>query len=101
MTKSLCCPDISEEGIDFRAQGIGLAPECAGGGQYLAGSRSGMGRRGADADDVAGNLAGAAGGVLDDTGNLARRRALLFNRRRNRGGDIVDLADGLADVSDG
>jgi hypothetical protein len=51
-----------------------------------------------DADDVAGNLSCAAGGVLNVAGDLARRRALLLHRRRDRGSDVVDLADGLADV---
>ncbi len=54
-----------------------------------------------DADDVAGNLGCAAGGVLNVAGDLARRRALLLHRRRDRGSDVVDLADGLADVPDG
>ena len=43
---------------------------------------------------------GAAGGVLNVAGDLARRRALLFDRGGDRGGDLVDLADGLADVAD-
>src|SRR6476660_4028531 len=54
-----------------------------------------------DADDVAGNLGSAAGGVLNVAGDLARRRALLLHRRRDRGSDFVDLAGGLADVPDG
>ena len=43
----------------------------------------------------------AAGGVLNVAGDLARRRALLLHRRRDRGSDVVDLAGGLADVPDG
>ena len=35
-----------------------------------------------DADDVAGNLGCAAGGVLNVAGDLARLRALLLHRRR-------------------
>ena len=53
-----------------------------------------------DADDVAGNLGCAAGGVLNVAGDLARRRPLLLHCRGDRGSDLVDLADGLADVPD-
>src|ERR1700676_4534844 len=100
MTKPLCSPDIAEEGVDFRTQDVGFAAQRAGRAQHLAGGRSGFGRGGADADNVAGNLAGAAGGVLNVAGDLACRRALLFARRRNRGGHVVDLADAVADVSE-
>jgi len=90
MTKSdgllfalLGSPDVRQERVDFRAQHVGLAAQRAGCGQYLAGGCSGFGRGGADADDIAGNLTGAAGSVLNIAGDLARRRTLLFDR----GGD--------------
>jgi hypothetical protein len=38
--------------------------------------------------------------VLDVAGNLARRRALFLDRGCDRGGDVVDLADGGGDVAD-
>src|SRR3982074_2969799 len=98
---ALCNPNIGEKGVDFRTQDVGFATERAGRAQHLAGRRSGFSRGGADADDVAGNLAGAAGGVLDVAGDLARRHALLFDRGRDRSSHLVDLADGLTDVSDG
>ena len=87
-------PDVGQERVDFRAQHVGLAAQCAGRGQHLAGGCSGFGRGGADADDIAGNLRGAAGSVLNVAGDLARRRALLFDCGGDCGGDLVDLADG-------
>src|SRR6476620_5472301 len=101
MTNVLGSPDIGEESVDFRAQDFGLAAERAGGGKHFAGGRSGLRRSGADAGDVRGNLAAASRGLLNAARDLARRRALLFDRRCNSGGDLVDLADGLADVPDG
>jgi len=53
------------------------------------GGRSGFGRSGRDADDVAGNLSCAAGGVLNVAGDLACRRALFFHRRRDRSGESL------------
>src|SRR5665213_163811 len=93
-------PDVGQERIDFRAQDVGFAAQRAGCGQHLAGGCSGFSRGGADADDIAGNLRGAAGRVLNVAGDLARRRALLLDGGGDRGGDLVDLADGLADVPD-
>src|SRR5207244_8425661 len=61
--------DVGEEGVDFRAQDVGFAAERAGRAQHLAGGRPGLSRGGADTDDVAGNLRGAAGGVLDVAGD--------------------------------
>src|SRR4051812_38874033 len=53
-------PDIGEKSVDLRTQHVGLAAQRAGSAQYLAGGRSGLGRGGGDADDVAGNFGGAA-----------------------------------------
>src|SRR5260370_39931864 len=53
----------------------------------------------AGAGDVVRNLAGAGGGLLHASRNLARRRILLFDRSRNGGGDGADLADGVADAA--
>src|SRR5260221_6388574 len=53
----------------------------------------------AGAGDVVRTLAGAGGGLLHASRNLARRRILLFDRSRNGGGDGADLADGVADAA--
>src|SRR6267142_4291771 len=76
---NLRSPNVGEERVDFRTQHVGFAAQLAGRAQHLAGSRSGLRRGGRDADDVAGNLGGAASGVLDVAGDLARRGALLFD----------------------
>src|SRR3954447_2012376 len=90
---SLRRPDIRQERVDFLTKYVRLAAQRAGGGQHLGGGGSGFGRGRGDADDVAGDLTGAAGGVLDVARDLARCRALLLDRGRDRGGDVVDLAD--------
>src|SRR5437763_12373757 len=92
------CPYIGEERMNFVAQNVGLAAKGIGCLEHLAGRRPGLRRRRADADDVAGHLAGAARGVLDVAGDLARRSPLLFDRGRNGGSHLIELADGLADV---
>src|SRR4026208_200521 len=58
-------PDVGQERVDLFAQYVGLAAQRAGGGQHLGGGGSGLRRGAGDTDDVGGNLAGAAGGVLN------------------------------------
>src|SRR6267142_2911604 len=67
---NLCSPDVGEERVDFRTQHVGFAAQRAGRAQHLARRRSGFRRGGRDADDVAGNLGRAPGGVLDVAGDL-------------------------------
>src|SRR6267143_2059320 len=78
MTKASGRPDVGEELVDFRAQDVGFLAQRAGRAQHLAGRRSGLSRGGADTDDVAGNLRGAAGGVLDVAVAFAVWLARLF-----------------------
>src|SRR5207237_3515894 len=101
MTGSLSRPDIAQEGVDFRTQPIGFAAKRLRRVQHLGRRRAGLGGSGGDPDDVAGNLGCAAGSVLDVAGDLACGRALLFDRSRDRGGHLVDLAYGLTNVPDG
>src|SRR5437667_12033615 len=63
--RSLRRPDVGQEGVDFRTQSIGFAAKRLGRVQHLGRRRTGLGGSGRDPDDVAGNLGGAAGGVLD------------------------------------
>jgi hypothetical protein len=61
--------------------------------------RGGPGRLGRlrDPDDVARDLAGARRGLGDVTHDLLSRGTLLLDRRRDTGGDAVDLADPAGD----
>src|SRR5256885_10799863 len=93
--------DIGEEGADIGAQGLRLFAEFLGRGEDLARRRAGLRRRLVDADDVARDLTGALRGLLDVAGDLLRRRALLLDRRGDRGGDLVDRPDRPADALDG
>ena len=70
-------PDIRQERVDLFPQNVGLAAQRAGGGQHFAGRGSSLRRGAGDADDVGGDLAGAAGGVLDVArdGRMFRRRS--------------------------
>src|SRR5438477_1353689 len=101
MASVLRRPDVRQERVDFGAQYVGLAAQRVGCAQHLACGRTGLLRGVADADDVTGNLAGAAGRVLNVAGDLAGRRALFFDRGRDRPGHLVDLGDGGRDVPDG
>jgi hypothetical protein len=71
--------------VNFVAQDIGLAAKVAGCTEHVAGGRSCLGGSRADADDIAGDLAAAARGVLNVAGDLARRSTLLFDRGGNGG----------------
>ena len=48
--------------------------------------------------DVSRHLVGRRRHMADILGDLLRRGALLLDRRRDRRGDDVDLADGAADM---
>src|SRR5258707_10653687 len=54
----------------------------------------------ADFGDGAGDLRGAISSTLDVAGNFLGGGALLLDRRRYRGGDLGNLADGRTDHLD-
>ena len=51
--------------------------------------------------DVFGNFAGAHGCICDIASDLVRGGGLFFHRRGDRGRDVIDLVDNLADLCDG
>src|SRR5215813_3429861 len=93
-------PDIPQEAVDFAAQGLRLPGELAGRGEHLAGRVAGICGSLGDAGDVGGDFLRAGRGLLEVAGDLAGRGTLLFDRAGDRGRDLVDLADDLADALD-
>src|SRR5581483_5376533 len=53
-------PDIAQERVDLRAQPVRFAAQCGGGIEHLRCCRARFGGGARDADDIAGDLAGAA-----------------------------------------
>src|SRR6185437_5464608 len=81
-------------------QGRGVLAKVSGSDQHIVGERARLVGGLAGAGDVLRDFAGAGGGLLHAAGDLAGRRILLFDGRRDRGGDAADLADGVADPAD-
>ena len=79
---------------------FGLARHFLGGVEHLIGGGAGLARRLGDAGDVGRHLVGAGRGLLHVARDLLGRRTLLLDRRGDRGRDLVDLADRLADALD-
>src|SRR3569832_2636295 len=92
--------DVGEECLDQVLQVARLARESARCAQHLAGNRAGVIGGLRHAADVRRHLLRALGSFFDVARDLLRRRALLFDGRGNGGGDLVDLADRLADGGD-
>ena len=85
--------DLSIEVITFRQQRYSEAvnlPSC--------GAR--IRRATIDVRNAPGHLGRSLRGLLNAAGNLVRRRALLFDGRGDRAGNLGDLGDGAADVPD-
>ena len=70
-------------------------------GQDLVGDRAGAVGGFGDAADIGRDFLRALGGFFDIAGDFLGRGALLFHRGGDGGGDLVDLADRLADRGDG
>jgi hypothetical protein len=92
-------PDGCEEFLDFALEVAAFGGERLGGGENLGGCGAGFAGAAVDVGDVGGDLGGALGGLLDVAGDLLGGGALLFDSRRDGGGDVGDTGDGCADES--
>src|SRR6202158_4306829 len=89
-----------QEAVDALEQCIGMLAELAGRDHDMVGERARLAGGLACTGDVLGDFAGAGRGLLHAARNLAGRRILLLDRRRDGGGDAADFADGVADAAD-
>ena len=96
-----CRLDARQEAFDFTPQHLGLLSQFAGGAQDLTGRGAGLLRRMGNLGDILRDLTRPGGGLGDVSGYFGGRGALLLDRRRDRGGAVVDFADGDADTLDG
>src|SRR6266702_2566981 len=78
-----------------------LGFQLFGGAFDILGSRSRGIRVGLDAGNVVRDVFGALRGELGAAGDLLGGGALLLDRGRDRGSDLVHLADDAADTLDG
>src|SRR5260221_6401968 len=78
-----------------------MAADLAGRFQHAIGQTARLFGGVARAGDVARDIGGAGGGLLDVARDLARRRALLLDGSGDRRGDLADLADRRAYAADG
>src|SRR5258705_9281883 len=90
----------SEEGIDAFEQRGGLLAQLARGDEDVVGQPAGLVGGLACAWDVGRDFAGAGGGLLHASRDLAGRRILLLDGGGDGGGDPADLPDGVADAAD-
>ncbi|KAF1853937.1 hypothetical protein Lal_00005148 [Lupinus albus] len=97
----LCRADAGQETFDLGLHLFGLPRQFARGTQHLGRGAAGLGCALADLGDVPRHHFGAACRLLDIAGDLAGRRPLLLDGRRDGGGDLVDCGDGAADPGDG
>jgi hypothetical protein len=63
--------------LDGGTHGLGVLRKLVGGRQHRMGFLTGLLRRLAHANDIAGDLAGAGSGLVDVAGNLVRRAPKL------------------------
>src|ERR1700688_311696 len=89
-----------QEAIDAFEQRGGVRAEVTGGGEDIGARRARLVGSRAGAGDVDRDSAGAGGSLLHAARNLAGRRILFLDRRRDGGGDAADLPDGFADAAD-
>src|SRR5207302_8986166 len=85
-----------QEGIDAFEQRGGVLVELAGGDEDVVGQPARLVGGLACARDVDRDFAGAGGGLLHASRNLARRRVLLLAGGRDGGADPAAFPDGVA-----
>src|ERR1700676_1348779 len=93
--------NFSKEFGDLTAQLKTLRLQRLGGLPYVLSRRSSGIRVGFDPRDIFRDVPGAPRGVLGAAGDFLGSGALLLDRRRDRGRDIIDLADDAANSLDG
>ncbi len=86
-------PDLGLEAMTFLRQRLR-------GGVHVGRGRAGLAGAAADVGDMGGDFGRAGGGMLHVAGDFPGGGALLFDRGRNRGGDIGHPRDGAADLAD-
>src|SRR6266478_7689678 len=89
-----------QEAIDAFEQRGGVLVQLAGSDEDVVGQPARLVGGLACARDVERDFAGAGGGLLHASRNLARRRILLLDGGGDGGGDPADLPDGVADAAD-
>ena len=94
-------PHRIEELADFELEAVAVAGQRLRRGENLRRGRAGLAGAALHVGDVGGDLLGALRRLLHVAGNLLRRRALLFHRRRDGRGDLRQFFDGAADFLDG
>jgi hypothetical protein len=90
-----------EESVDAFEQRGRVLVELVGGAENGIGEHARLVGGMAGAGHVNSDFAGAGGDLLHAARNLARRRPLLFDGRRDGDRDSADLPDGIADATDG
>src|SRR5262249_37075075 len=93
--------DGTQEATDLQLQQLRALRQIAGRLQDVAGGTAGLLRRAGHLDHRLRDLARAGGRLRGIAADLVGRGALLLDRGGDRGRDLVDLLDRLADRVDG
>src|SRR3990172_684613 len=92
--------NFPQERINLYFERFAVFGKFAGGGKHLGRGASRSLGGFADVDDVAGNLLGPGGGLVDVPGDLLRRGTLLSNGAGNGRGSLLHFIDGQGNSLD-
>src|SRR5262245_12791523 len=100
LSSRLGASDLAQELADLALHQGRPFGELGHGVEHGLGRAAGLGRRLGHVRDAGAHRLRAARRALDVARDLARGRALLLDRGRDRGGNLVDLADNAGDALD-